>query len=302
LRIDKDIGDPPSRPSVYVRLVFRGLNGETIKCAAHGWLGSAAMEGDRRDVSSEKPIPMWLGIGVMGLILLVGLGLIVKYVYRRPSQRNAIHVVTPAPGQPRVARSGGSVPGTGPAIDVGAIAREAELSDGIHPLGGNGGTLVKAGNAYLKVFGRREDGDQAISLGFFTVSDEQWVHGYLSNGVRRALGDEEYAKELGVTSDQRKGLERLPAEPPPRWPAVVRERLVGLYKEWESAGEDEKSGVGNQLIDALGAAAKTKHDADEVAMRERVMRIRSILMPAQAQQMNPFPKWNLPTSRATTRP
>ena len=248
--------------------------------------------GDR--AGGGKPIPLWAALSVMGGILAGGGFLSYMYLYRPPTPPNAITVVTPAPGQPGVARTGG---GDGPAGGRGPnpllVANEANLPDGIHALA-TGGTMVKAGDAYMKVFARPDGTEPGYSFGFFTVSDAQWEHGYLSLGVRRLIADDEFARSLGVTAEQRKKLGALPAEPPRLWPAGDRERFVGMYKEWQSAAGPAKASAGEALVKDLNAYASAKRSADQAAMSRRVAAIRASLTAAQAAALNPIPRWEAP--------
>jgi hypothetical protein len=249
---------------------------------------------------TEKPIPLWTAFGVLAAIVIGGGTLIYKYLYRPPAPPAAIEVVTPGPGQPRVARSGGNAPATAPALDLLVVAREADLDDGVHRLPA-GGTLIKAADAYVKAFDGTPDAAPSLSFGYFTVSQAQWEHGYLSNGVRRLSGDGEYAKSLGVTAEQLKKLEDLPPEPPMRWDNQARDRFSKLYAAWRSAGEAQRSAAAGVMVRQLAEYARGKRDADDAMRRRRVERIRSVLTPDQVRAMNPIPRWDLPTTRATPR-
>jgi hypothetical protein len=253
------------------------------------------MDDDSKTLPIQKSVPLWVAVGVMLAIMLGGGALIWKYLYRPPVPRQT-NVVSPAPGQPRIVRSGGNLAAPQPTADALAAAKEAELPDGVHGLP-SGGTLVKAGDAYLKAFPRADDPQPSFSLGFFSVDDSQWEHGYLSNGVRRALGDGEYAKSLGVSAEQVRQLEELPAAPGMRWPDEARERLSGLYAKWKSAGEKGKADAERALVAELQSVAQAKRSADQQSMTQRVAKIRAILTARQVEAMNPIPRWNLPTTK-----
>jgi len=253
------------------------------------------MADDSTTAAVEKSVPLWIALAIMLAIMLAGGTLIWKYLYRPPAPHQT-NVVAPAPGQPRIVRSGGNLAAPQPTADALAAAREAELPDGVHGLAG-GGTLVKAGDAYLKAFPRADDPQPSFSLGFFSVDDSQWEHGYLSNGVRRVLADGEYAKSLGVTAEQVKQLEDLPAAPAMRWPDEARERLSKLYAKWKSADEKEKPDAARALLAELQSVAQAKRSADQQSMTQRVAKIRSILTARQVEAMNPIPRWNLPTTK-----
>jgi len=222
----------------------------------------------------------------MGLILVVGAGLIWKFLYHPPAPINAIRTIAPLPGNPHVA---GGPPASGGGISVEslkAIAGEADLADGIHITGS--GTLVKAGDAYLRI--RDKD---SYAFGFFTLSDQEWEHGYLSQGVRRMLAQEDFAREVGLTADQRERLEKLPAAPAAKWPQADRERLIALYK-------DEKSRP--QVVSALAAYAAERRGADQKLMEDRIRQIRSILNEKQLAKINPIPRWPLKPASAPSTP
>ena len=238
--------------------------------------------------SADKPISMPVAVGVMGLILVVGAGLIWKFLYHPPAPANAIRTITPLPGNPHVA---GGPPANADAVPVEAlkaIVAEADLPDGLHIKTG-GDTLIKAGDAYMRV-----SGSDKYTFGFFTLSDQEWEHGYLSQGVRRMLAQDDFARELGLTADQRARLEKLPEAPAAKWPQADRERLIGLYK-------DEQTRL--QVVGALAAYAAERRAADQRVMDERIHAIRSILTEKQLAKVNPIPRWPLkPAASAPSAP
>jgi hypothetical protein len=155
-----------------------------------------------KPATPAKSIPLPLALGVMALVLIAGALLIWKYVYRPPASPSAIHTITPLPGAPRVA--GGPLPAdSGLKRKITEIATEADLPDGIHERGPYD-RLVKAGDAYMRV--RRLDSKMRYAFGYFTLDDQEWQHGYLTQGVRRILSEPSYASELGITPDQRAKL------------------------------------------------------------------------------------------------
>src|SRR3954454_24232509 len=117
------------------------------------------------DSAADKPISLPLAVGVMGLILAVGAGLIWRFLYHPPMPTNAIRTITPLPGNPRVA---GSPPAANdsaiPVEALKAAVAEADLPDGLH-LSRGGETLIKAGDAYMRVR------DDRFAFGYFTLSD-----------------------------------------------------------------------------------------------------------------------------------
>lgn len=237
--------------------------------------------------AADKPISMPVAVGVMGLILVVGGGLIWKFLYHPPAPANAIRTIAPLPGSPHVA---GGPPANGGAVPVEAlkaIVAEADLPDGLHTNPG-GDTLIKSGDAYMRV----NDKDR-FAFGFFTLSDQEWEHGYLSQGVRRMLTQEDFARELGLTADQRARLEKLPEAPAAKWPQADRERLIGLYK-------DEKTRL--QVVGALAAYAAERRGADQKVMDERIHAIRSILTEKQLAKVNPIPRWPLKPASSPSTP
>jgi Spy/CpxP family protein refolding chaperone len=239
--------------------------------------------------AADKPIPLWVALSVMGAIVLVGSGLIWRYLYRPATPTNAVSTIIPSPSNPRVA--GG--PEADPALKSAVLkaAAEADLPDGVHALGADD-ILFKAGDAYLKVR-RHDDGQPAYSFGSFALPDLEWQHGYLTQGVRRIVSQDDFAKELGVTDAQRKALADLPDPPAGKWPQADRDRFVALYKVWDKATGDAKAKAATDLVEALRAYADPKRAADQKAMSDRVGRITSILTPEQVTRINPIPRWDL---------
>jgi hypothetical protein len=141
-----------------------------------------------------------------------------------------------------------------------------------------------------------------FSFGHYTVSDDQWTHGYLSQGVRRILADPEFAQSLAITKDQLKQLASLPPAPGPRWPKESRDRLTDLYTKWDTAPAPQKPAAANQLTQALRDDAKSKHTADQDAISKRLTQIRATLTPQQLEKLNPIPHWDLPATQPATRP
>jgi hypothetical protein len=236
--------------------------------------------------AADKPISMPVAVGVMGLILVVGAGLIWKFLYHPPAPANAIRTIAPLPGNPHVAGGPASNTGGIPVEALKAIAAEADLPDGIHITGS--GSLVKAGDAYLRV--RDKD---SYAFGFFTLAEQEWEHGYLSQGVRRMLAQEDFAKEVALTAEQRARLEKLPAAPAAKWPQADRDRLSAVYK-------DEKSRP--QVVAALAAYATERRAADLKVMDERIHAIRSILNERQLARVNPLPRWPLKPASSPSTP
>jgi hypothetical protein len=242
-----------------------------------------------------------MAIGIMGLILAAGAALVFKYTHRPPPAPNAVNVITPAPNQPRIARSGGNPTSPPPDLDPLLAAKEEQLPNGIHQLP-TGVTLVKAGDAYLKAIRLPEDPAPAFSLGHYSLSADEWINGYLMSGIRRILADPDYARSLAITPDQLKQLEALPPGPAARWPRESRDRLAELYKKWDTAPASQKSTAADQLVKAVGDYAHSKLIADHQAMSQKVAKIRAALTPQQLEKLNPLPRWNLPTTKPATRP
>ncbi|MDB5321182.1 MAG: hypothetical protein JWN40_2813 [Phycisphaerales bacterium] len=236
--------------------------------------------------AADKPISLPVAVGVMGLILVVGAGLIWKYLYHPPAPANAIRTIAPQPGSPHVAGGPAAKDAGIPVEALKAIAAEADLPDGLHLT--STGTLIKAGDAYLRVRGM-----DSYAFGFFTLSEQEWEHGYLSQGVRRMLTQDDFAKELALTDDQRARLEKLPAAPAAKWPQADRDRLIALYK-------DEKSRP--QVVAALAAYAAERRAADQKVMAERIRQFRSILTEKQLARVNPIPRWPLTPASSPSTP
>lgn len=250
------------------------------------------------DRPTDKPIPLGVALAVMAALLIAGGGLIWKYVYRPPAPPHAIRAITPLPGGPRAA---GNRQTDDQAFSAAALAAatEATLPDGPHPRDGQ--VLFKAGDAYLRAVA--VDGQDTYSFGFFTLSEAEWDHGYLTQGVRRLLSQDDFARELDATDPQRAALRELPDPPPAKWPHPDRDRFVTMYKAWQNAPDPEKSRAASQLVDALRAYGHQKRVKDQETMTARVRQIRSILNERQIAKINPIPRWNTPaTTRAATRP
>jgi hypothetical protein len=228
-------------------------------------------------------------MGIMILILIVGALLIWRYVYHPPGPPHAIRTITPLPGAPHVA--GGQQGGdSGLRRQVTELAAEADLPDGIHQRGPED-WLVKSGDAYLHV--RRMDGQFKYAFGYFTLDEQEWEHGYLTQGVRRVLNEEDYARDLGVTSEQRAKLEQLPPAPKTTWPQADRDRLIALYKSDASRP---------QLVARLGDYAKARREAEHKLFSDRIEKIRAILTPAQLERINPIPRWPLNPASSPSAP
>ena len=240
--------------------------------------------------AADGAISLPMALTVMGLILCTGGGLIWKYLYRPAPPVNAIRTVTPLPGNPRVA---GGPPAGGSTLLIEAIkaaAAEGDLPDGLHPRGPDA-MLVKAGDAYIRV--QQQEGQNRYTFGFFTLAEQEWEHGYLTLGMRHMLGQDDFAREIGLTDDQRALLEKLPAAPAARWPQGDRDRLIALY-------QDPKSRP--QVVFALGAYATQKRAADQQVMSDRVRQIRAILNERQLARINPIPRWPLASASSPSTP
>jgi hypothetical protein len=228
------------------------------------------------------------------MILLGGGLLIWRYLYHPARPVNAMHVTLPTHGNPKVA--GGPVMTGGiNKFNVIQTAAEAALSNGIHP-GANGDVLFKAGDTYLRV-SPDKDGKPNFNFGYFTVSDVEWEHGYLTQGIRRILTQEDFAKEVGISGEQRIKLKELPEAPALKWPVGDREKFIAQYQKWVSAGGDEKEKVGAELIASLKKYGEQKREADLKVMADRVSRVRAILNEKQLARINPIPKWEIKTTQ-----
>ena len=242
-----------------------------------------------RGSSVEKPIPLGVALGVMGAILIGGAGVIGYFLYWPARETKAMQVVVPAAGMPRVA--GGiqvAVANPATARAIREAAADTELADGVYPRPG-GEVLVKAGDAYLRA--RPVGGHVGYAFGFFTLGEAEWEHGYLTQGVRRVLAEEEFAREMKLTPEQRKALEALPASPLGKWTNAERERFAGLHRNWEAATGVEKEKVGEALVTALRTYAEGKRSEDQKVMAERVRRIKEVLTKEQLGKVNPIREW-----------
>ena len=245
----------------------------------------------------DKSVPLGPALAVMGLVLVAGGTLIWHYFHQLHRPANAMRVLTPPPSNPRVA--GGPVVADNAAkLDVARIAAEDDLPDGIHP-GGAGDALFKAGDTYFRVL--QANGLPSYHFGFFTLKEGEWEHGYLTQGVRRILAQEDFAKEIGITDDQRSKLGELPAAPPARWPQADRDRFVAQYQTWAAATGDDKAKAGAELLKSLGAYGDQKRAADQKIMTDRAARAKAILTEKQLAKINPIPKWNVKTTQPAAK-
>jgi hypothetical protein len=199
--------------------------------------------------------------------------------------------IVPLPTNPRVAG--------GPPVDSGDsrtraaavnAAADADLPDGLHTVT-DGAALFKAGDAYLRVR-FDDDGGARHAMGTFGLPEIEWEHGYLSQAVRRLVAQTDYARELNVTAEQMRRLEKLPEAPPSKWPKTDRDRFVAMSDAWEKAQGDDKARAAAALLEALKAYAGPKRAADHKAMADRVKQIREILTPEQLAKVNPIKPWN----------
>ena len=240
------------------------------------------------DSPVQKPIPLWVGVLALGVILISGAGLIWKYIYQPPAPPNAMRAIVPAPGGPRVATNNPAAsPLRGDAL---LAAAEASLADGAYPREGH--ILFKAGDAYLRAAPADAGAANDLRFGYFTVTEAEWEHGYLTQGVRRILGSETEAKELGVTADQIKKLEALPLAQRVKWSAKEMETFAELFKAWKTASVEARVAQTKVIVEALRSAAEPKRAAETKAMTERVAQIKMILDEKQVGKLNPIPKWD----------
>lgn len=239
--------------------------------------------------SNQRPIPLWLAMTLLSVTAVAGLAGIWKYAYRAP---NAIRALAPTPGNPKVA-GGPQAADERTKAAVLQAAGEADLPDGVHAKDARH-VLIKAGDAYMRIT-PRDDPAAALgfSFGYFTVAETEWDHGYLSQGVRRLLVDEEYAKELGVTAEQVKKLAALPDPPPAKWPEKDRTRFVEAYRAWARAAEVDKAKLADELTRGLKEYGEKRRQADQELMADRVKQIKSILTERQVAKINPIPRWEV---------
>jgi hypothetical protein len=251
------------------------------------------MPAEPNQASPDRPIPLPIALGVMAAILVGGGALIWRFVYRPALAQNAIRTVAPTADNPRVAGGpSGVLAAAGDAgikINPVQAAAEADLPSGIHTRPG-GDVLIKSGDAYVRLIPAAGDEPARQAFGYFTLPETEWEHGYLTQGVRRLLTQEDFAKELALTDDQRARLEKLPAAPSIRWTDAERDRLLALYNDAKTRGE---------VVAALAAYAATKRAADQKVMTQRVKEIRAILSEKQLARINPIPRWPLTATPAS---
>jgi hypothetical protein len=239
----------------------------------------------------------------MAVILLAGGALIAKYIYQPQPSAPVLRTVVPSPSNPRVV--GGPTADDPAARAILAAAADPDLPDGAH-WALDGGFMFKAGDAYLK-FKLENDGPPTrITFGYFTLSDEEWDHGFLTQGVRRLLLRDDFARRLALTDQQAKRLADLPPAPPSRLPDADRDRFLALFREFDlrrddvqARGEHARAAAEAKLVKALADYATTTRASNQKRMADRVAAIRSILTEAQLARINPIPRWELPASRPT---
>jgi len=238
---------------------------------------------------AEKTVPLGIALSFMGVILMGGGLVIWRYVYHPARPVNVMHVTVPTPANPRMAGGDG---GDGVAkFNVVQTAGEADLPDGVHA-GTGGNVLFKGGDAYMRAL-PGENGKPRFSFGYFTVRDGEWEHGYVTQGIRRILTQDDFAKELGVTEEQKGKLKDLPEAPAAKWPEKERERFIAQYQMWAAAAGDEKAKVGDELVAGLKKFGEAKREADLMVMKNRVSRVKGILDEKQLGRINPIPKWEV---------
>jgi hypothetical protein len=248
------------------------------------------------DAPAEKPIPLWLAISVLAAILVGGVAFVWKYVRRPP---NATRITMPALANPRVAGSTQAADERTKAAVL-AAAAESELPDGAHPRGKDD-VLFKSGDIYMRVT-PRDNADPAYTFGYFTLAETEWDHGYLTQGVRRILADEDYAKELGITAEQVKKLEALPEPPASKWPEKDRKRFVDSYQGWARAAEPDRIKATEEIVRSLKEYGEKRRWGDQQLMAARIGRIKTILTERQLKNVNPIPRWELKETTTPAKP
>lgn len=190
----------------------------------------------------------------------------------------------PTPANPHVAG------GEAPADDrtraaVLKAAAETELPDGLHARAKDD-VLIKAGDTYMRVTPR--DGQEpGYAFGYSTIAEIEWQHGYLTQSLRRIAADEDYAKDLGITADQAKRLEALPAPPFAKWPEADRKRFIDAYQAWSRVADAEKPKAAEELVRALKDFGQRHRADDQKLMATRIEQIKSILTERQLTKVNP---------------
>lgn len=242
---------------------------------------------------AEKTVPLGIALGMMGVILMGGGLLIWRYVYRPAGPVNVMHVTVPTPANPRMAGGDG---GNGVVkFNVVQTAGEADLPDGVHP-GTAGNVLFKAGDTYMRVL-PGEDGKARVGFGYFTVKDGEWEHGYVTQGIRRILTQDDFAKELGVTEEQKSKLKELPEAPATKWPEKDREKFIAQYQMCAAAKGDDSAKLGAGLVKGLKEYGEKRRAEDLKVMTDRVSQVKGILNEKQLGRINPIPKWEVKGTR-----
>jgi hypothetical protein len=133
----------------------------------------------------------------------------------------------------------------------------------------------------------RDGQEPGYTFGYFTIAEREWEHGYLTQSLRRIAADEEYAKELGITPDQAKRLEALPAPPPLKWLEADRKRFIDAYQAWSRVADAEKPKAAEDLVRALKEFGERHRANDQKLMVTRIDQIKSILTERQLAKVNP---------------
>lgn len=250
---------------------------------------------------ARTPIPLPAALAAFAVLLIGGALVIWKYVYRPAKPPNVTNVRVPAPGNPRVA-GGDDAMNDQLKQDVTKTAAEADLPDGIHARGNND-ALVKGGDVYMRVL-PREAQPPGFTFGYFTLADREWEHGYVTQGVRRILAQEDYALELAITTDQAKRLQELPDAPASKWPEADRKRFADAYMAWAKAADAEKGKLSEDLVRGLKEFGEKRRWGDQQVMNARLAQVKEILNERQLNRINPIPRWELQgaAQKATTKP
>jgi hypothetical protein len=209
-------------------------------------------------------------------------------LYRPAGEAKVMRAVVPSPGMPRVVGGSQGAPNAATLAAVRGVVEDEQLPDGVHVRPG-GEVLVKAGDAYLRA--RNFGGEWRYAFGYFTLGEREWEHGYLTQGVRRLLAEEEFAREVGLTEEQRGKLKALPEPPAAKWSEVDREKLAGLHRAWDRATGEEKARAEQAMVEGLRTYAEGRRAAEREVMERRVEGIKGVLNGGQLEKVNPIRKW-----------
>lgn len=148
---------------------------------------------------------------------------------------------------------------------------------------GGGPITARRGNAFFRASqnksGYNINFDYLSSVRQSWVTPAQWA---LHQLALRVVENDELAKQLKVTDDQKKKLQALSYAVPIT--AAERSSLEALLIEWDKATGAAKDPAGVKLLDAIAKVGAAHLEASKAALVRRVQQIPTILTAQQVQQ------------------